>query len=138
MPAATASPGTSLLGDLLGLIGPGTTDTQVVPVMEGPADGVPLRSAAAAQLGHDVAMVKKHTCRLALAITNYKLQGRAPPKHILTTCKSPTPPWMGLAGFYMPISRVRTAEGLRAPYHGEAGLAQLKTLKSKPQLGARV
>ena len=36
---------------------------------------------------------------------------------------------MGLAGFYVPISRVRTMDGLRVLYHDEAGLAQLKMMR---------
>ena len=36
---------------------------------------------------------------------------------------------MGLAGFYVLISRVRTMEGLRVLYRDEQGLAHLRTLQ---------
>ena len=39
---------------------------------------------------------------------------------------------MGLAGFYVPISQVRTVDGLLVLYYDEAGLAQLKVLQWKP------
>ena len=45
---------------------------------------------------------------------------------------------MELAGFYVLISRVRTMEGLRVLYRDEQGLAHLRTLQWKPQLGAWV
>ena len=81
-----------------------------------------------------MAKVKESSCRLAFAMTDFKLQGRALPKLILNICKRPTPPWMELAGF----SRVRTMEGLRVLYRDEQGLAHLRTLQWKPQLGAWV
>ena len=36
---------------------------------------------------------------------------------------------MGLAGFYVPISQVRTVDGLLVLYYDEAGLAQLKMMR---------
>lgn len=45
---------------------------------------------------------------------------------------------MELAGIYVLISRVRTMEGLRVLYRDEQGLAHLRTLQWKPQLGAWV
>ena len=45
---------------------------------------------------------------------------------------------MDLTGFYVLISRVRTVDGLRLLYRDDAGIAQLKTLQWKPQLGAWV
>ena len=104
----------------------------------GPAEEVFLKSVAAAQFGLDVVKVKEHSCRLAFAMTDFKLQGRALSKLILSICKRPTPPWMELAGFYVLISRVRTMEGLRVLYRDEQGLAHLRTLQWKPQLGAWV
>ena len=75
-------------------------------------------------------------------MTDFKLQGRALPKLILSIFKRPTPPWMELTGFYVLISRVRTMEGLRVLYRDEQGLAHLRTLqwklRQKPQLGAWV
>ena len=82
--------------------------------------------------------VKEHSCRLAFAMTDFKPQGRALPELILSICKRPTLPWMELAGFYVLISRVRTMEGLRVLYRDEQGLAHLRTLQWKPQLGAWV
>ena len=82
--------------------------------------------------------VKEHSCRLAFAMTDFKPQGRALPELILSICKRPTLPWMELAGFYVLISRVRTMEGLRVLYRDEQGLAHLRALQWKPQLGARV
>ena len=110
----------------------------VVPIIEGPAEEVFLKSVAAAQFGLDVVKVKEHSCRLAFVMTDFKLQGRTLPKLILSICKRPTPPWMELAGFYVLISRVRTMEGLRVLYRDEQGLAHLRTLQWKPQLGAWV
>ena len=71
------------LDDLSELIESDTPDAQVVPIMEGPAEEVTLRSVAAAQFGLDVVNVKKFTCNLAFAITDFKLQGRTLPKLIL-------------------------------------------------------
>ena len=45
---------------------------------------------------------------------------------------------MDLTGFYVLIPRVRTMDGLRLLYRDDAGIAQLKTLQWKPQLGAWV
>ena len=45
---------------------------------------------------------------------------------------------MELAGFYVLISRVRTMVGLRVLSRDEQGLAHLRTLQWKPQLGAWV
>ena len=44
--------------------------------MEGTSDETPLKSIAAAQLGIDVLKVKEHNCRMAFALTDFKLQGR--------------------------------------------------------------
>ena len=126
------------MDDLSDLIGSDTTGAQAVPVMEGPADEVSLKSVVAAQLGPSMVKVKEHTCRLAFATTYFKLQGRTLPGLILSICKRLTPPWLELAGFYVLISQVRTMDGLRVLYHDEPGLAQLKTLQWKPQLGAWV
>ena len=52
------------------------TDAPVVPLMEGTSDEISLKSIAAAQLGLDVVKVKEHNCRLAFALTDFKLQGR--------------------------------------------------------------
>ena len=52
------------------------TDALVVPLMEGTSDEISLKSIAAAQLGIDVLKVKEHNCRLAFALTDFKLQGR--------------------------------------------------------------
>ena len=71
------------LDDLSNLIESDTPDAQVVPIMEGPAEEVKLKSEAAAQFGLDVVNVKKFTCNLAFAITDFKLQGRTLPKLIL-------------------------------------------------------
>ena len=73
--------------------------------------------------------VKEHSCRLAFAMTDFKLQERTLPKLILSICKRPTPPWMELTGFYVLISRVRTIEGLRVLYRDEQGFAHLRTLQ---------
>ena len=56
----------------------------VVPIMEGPAGEVFLKSVAATQFGLDVVKVKEHSCRLAFAMTDFKLQGRTLPKPILS------------------------------------------------------
>ena len=45
---------------------------------------------------------------------------------------------MELSGFFVLISRVRTMKGLRVLYRDEQGLAHLRTLQWKPQLGAWV
>ena len=70
------------LDDLSELIEFDTPDAQVVPIMEGPADEVTLKSVAAAQFGLDVVKVKHHTCLQAFAMTDFKLQGRTLPKLI--------------------------------------------------------
>ena len=119
------------LDDLSDLIESITPDAQVVPIMEGLAEEVYLKSVAAAQFGLDVVEVKEHSCRLAFAMTDFKLQGRTLPKLILSIYKRPTPPWMELTGFYVLISRVRTMEGLRVFYRNEQGLAHLRTLQWK-------
>ena len=71
------------LDDLSDLIESDMPDAQVVPIMEGPAEEVFLKSVAAAQFGLDVVKVKEHTCRLAFTMTDFKLQGRTLPKLIL-------------------------------------------------------
>jgi len=85
-----------------------------------------------------VVKVKEHSCRLAFVMTDFKLQGQTLPKLILSTCKRPTPPWMELTGFYVLISQVSTMEGLRVLYRDKQGLAHLRTLQWKLQLGAWV
>jgi len=107
-----------------------------VVVMEGPAEEVFLKSAAAAQFWFDGVKVKEHSCRLAFAMNDFKLQGRALPKLILSICKRPTPPWMEFAGFHVLISRARTIKGLRVLNRDEQGLAHLRALQWKSQLGA--
>ena len=70
------------MGDLSDLIGSDKTKAQAVPIMEGTADMVSSNNVAAATLRPDVAKVKGRTCRLAFAIADFKLQGRALPKLI--------------------------------------------------------
>ena len=61
--------------------------------------------------------VKEHTCRLAFAITDFKLQEWVLLKPIPGICKRPTPFPMELTSFYVPILRAQTVNGLHGLYH---------------------
>ena len=112
------------LDDLTALLPEYIDGAQVVPVLLSPnAEEVDCFSLFAAQQGiAQKIRVKCHQIGLAFCLTDFKLQGRTLPKLILSICKRKRLPWMTLAAFYVLISRVCKASGLRLLQKDRHGL----------------
>ena len=126
------------LDDLSSLIPDYVGGAQVVPILLSPnAEDVDCYSLFAAQQGiAQKIRVKCHQYGLAFCLTDFKLQGRTLPKLILSICKRQRLPWMTLASFYVLISRVREAAGLRLLQHDREGLALVAELQGDEYLHA--